>query len=61
MTIEYLRVLGYGYLHVFRGTCQMAMRATTSGTSTRKLGLLFDADLHRPHNKHGNVMIPVVG
>ena len=47
--------------HVFRGTRQMAIRATTSGTSTRKPGLLFGADLHGPHNKQGNVMIPVVG
>ena len=38
----------------------MAMRATTSGTSTRKTGLLSDADLHGPH-AYGNVMIPVVG
>ena len=49
-----------GYAHVFRGTRQVAMRATTSGTSTRKPGFLFDADLHGPHN-NGNVMIPVVG
>ena len=46
--------------HVFRRTRQVAMRATTSGTSTRKPGFLFDADLHGPHN-NGNVMIPVVG
>ena len=39
----------------------MAMRATTSGTSTRTPGLISDADLHGPHNKQGNVMIPVVG
>ena len=38
----------------------MAMRATTSGTSTRTLGLISDADLHGPHN-NGNVMVPVVG
>ena len=46
--------------HVFRGTRQMAMRATTSGTSTRKPSLMFDADLHGPHT-YGNVMVPVVG
>ena len=46
--------------HVFRGTCQMAMRATTSGTSTGTPGLISDADLLGPHN-NGNVMIPVVG
>ena len=39
----------------------MAMRATTSGSSTRKPGLMFDADLHGPHNKYRNVMVPVVG
>ena len=38
----------------------MAMRATTSGTSTRKTSLLFDADLQGPH-AYGNVMVPVVG
>ena len=38
----------------------MAMRATTSGTSTRKPGLLFDADLHGLP-QHGNVDVPVVG
>ena len=46
--------------HVFRGTCRVAMRATTLGTSTRKLGLMCGADLHGPHT-YGNVMIPVVG
>ena len=59
---EDLRVFGYGHLHphVFRGTRQMAMRAMTSGTSTRKPGFLFDADLHGPHT-YGDVMVPVVG
>ena len=38
----------------------MAMRAATSGTSTRKPGLLFDADLHGLP-QHGDVDVPVVG
>ena len=36
------------------------MRATTSGTSTRKPSLIFDADLHGLP-QHGNVDVPVVG
>ena len=38
----------------------MAMRATTSGTPTRKPGLIFVADLHGLP-QHGNVDVPVVG
>ena len=38
----------------------MAMRATNSGTSTRKPGLMFVADLHGLP-QHGKVDVPVVG